>query len=228
MNKVLPEDGGRINVSINPKTVSVTVTTTTVLGSVSMANDALLNPTGIGLYSNNCYLMAPKIGYYTEEKKNYIMFDKSRSFLGLNSQNGKWISIESDTQGTIDGYNYKIKSDGTIKIKDWLEVTTSGDCSLKHAGMYNFNTTGICTLGPISVTDENSCTIGPIKVTNAGSCTIGPITVSEDGSCTIGKLTVYKDGSIIIGSGDTAISVSEDGEVSVPEGALPKSTEPSA
>lgn len=180
-----------IKLDINPESIRFYQVNTTVIGNLSVISNDILNPSGIGIYSDNCYLNNPNICLYNRtEQKSYLKISAlDTSFIGINDTQNNWISIDNLGNGSIITSTYTLKSNGDLDIGEWLNVTNitteSGNlvaCSLKRGDMYiidNYN---------------------PF-------CKFGPLVVQEDGSATLG-------------SGETQITISASGEVKIPSTAI--------
>jgi hypothetical protein len=70
----------------NPESIGFYQTSNTVIGNLSVISDDILNPSGIGIYSDNCYLNNPTICLYNSaEQKSYLKISASgTSFVGIN------------------------------------------------------------------------------------------------------------------------------------------------
>ena len=70
----------------NPESISFYQTSNTVIGNLSVISDDILNPSGIGIYSDNCYLNNPTIYLYNSaEQKSYLKISAlGTSFVGIN------------------------------------------------------------------------------------------------------------------------------------------------
>lgn len=180
-----------IALDINPESINFYNTNTTIIGNLSIVSDNILNPSGIGIYSDNCYLNNPTICLYNKtEQKNYIKFSiTDRSFIGINDVQDNWIKIDNVGNGSIITSTYTLKSNGELNIGEWLNVEKISiglndlvRCSLKRGDMY-------------SIDNYNSF------------CKFGPLVIQEDGSATLG-------------SGETQITISASGEVKIPSAAI--------
>ena len=118
----------------NPESIGFYQTSNTVIGNLSVISDDILNPSGIGIYSDNCYLNNPTIYLYNSaEQKSYLKISASgTSFVGINDAQENWISIEN-----------------------------TGKCSLKRGNLYNINNYDtFCKFGPLIVYEDGSATLG--------------------------------------------------------------------
>lgn len=118
----------------NPESIGFYQTSNTVIGNLSVISDDILNPSGIGIYSDNCYLNNPTICLYNSaEQKSYLKISASgTSFVGINDAQENWISIEN-----------------------------TGKCSLKRGNLYNINNYDtFCKFGPLIVYEDGSATLG--------------------------------------------------------------------
>lgn len=191
-----PSEYDNLYLDVDLESVNLYATTDTIIGDLSTLDSVdkfayLLSPSGVGLYSNNCFLRCPVIAYNSlGEFKNYIKLTSSEdSFIGLNDKGENWININNTGKGSITTTTYSINSDGEINIGNWLNVeklSVESDkfvrCSLKRGDMYRIdNYTSFCKFGPLEI--------------------------QEDGSATLGR-------------GETQITISASGEVKIPSAAI--------
>ena len=92
-----PSEYYNIILETNPESISFYQTSNTVIGNLSVISDDILNPSGIGIYSDNCYLNNPTICLYNSaEQKSYLKISAlGTSFVGINDAQENWISIEN-------------------------------------------------------------------------------------------------------------------------------------
>lgn len=174
-----------------PESVALYKTSTTVIGDLSAITDSNLNLSGLGFYSNNCYLDNPEIYFYNKtEQKSYLKLSVTDiSFLGINDIQDNWIKIDNVGNGSITTSTYTLKSNGELNIGGWINVEKlsvgSNDfirCNIKRGDMYDIN--------------------------------------NYNSFCKFGQLTIQEDGSATLGSGETQITISASGEVKIPAAAI--------
>jgi hypothetical protein len=80
-----------ITLDINLESINFKQTSTTVIGNLSVISDSILNPSGVGIYSNNCYLNNPTISLYDNaEQINYLkLAPNGTSFIGTETNGQK-------------------------------------------------------------------------------------------------------------------------------------------
>ena len=174
-----------------PESVALYKTNTTVIGDLSAITDSNLNLSGLGFYSNNCYLDNPEIYFYNKtEQKSYLKLSiTDTSFLGINDMQDNWIKIDNVGNGSITTSTYTLKSNGELNIGGWINVEKlsvgSNDfirCNIKRGDMYDIN--------------------------------------NYNSFCKFGQLTIQEDGSATLGSGETQITISASGKVKIPAAAI--------
>lgn len=142
-----------IILDINPESINFKQTSTTVIGNLSVISDSILNPSGVGIYSNNCYLNNPTISLYDNaEQINYLkLAPNGTSFIGTETNGQKWITIYPNGWGqlyrqkmySLDNYNDKVSlgpivvnTDGSATIgtgETQITISASGEVKVPSA-----------------------------------------------------------------------------------------------
>lgn len=144
-----------IILDINPESINFKQTSTTVIGNLSVISDSILNPSGVGIYSNNCYLNNPTISLYDNaEQINYLkLAPNGTSFIGTETNGQKWITIYPNGWGqlyrqkmySLDNYNDKVSlgpivvnTDGSATIgtgETQITISASGEVKVPSAAI---------------------------------------------------------------------------------------------
>lgn len=129
------DKGTVISADIKAEDILITKSYNNIIGDLKGIKNSIFGDlTSYGFTSEgNCYLVNPGIALVNTTDVNYLkLTNKEKSFIGINSNNENFITID-----------------------------TNGNCDIKRSNMYDINNYNIsCSFGPIVVQEDGSATIG--------------------------------------------------------------------